>query len=83
MLSAISFLFIVEQYYSYEKVNTLRVQVTLISKIQKESKKIDVIQFNNHIATINNEINNLRIQSQYNYISIYLLENSSFYHLRG
>ena len=78
ILSTLSFLFIVEQHYSYEKIKNLNEQKTVLLKIlnqEKESNKIDILQYNASIANLNHQMQKLYRQSQYNYISSYILKN--------
>lgn len=77
-LSTLSFLFIIEQYYSYEKIKNLNNQKSVLLKIlneEKKSNKLDILQYNANIAELNHEIQKLYIQSQYNYIANYILDN--------
>ena len=81
-LSAISFLFIVEQFYSYEKVSNLNQQKVIIWDIleqQKVSNKVDIYLYNAKIANLNHDIEKLREQNQYNYISLYFFNNTTEY----
>mgnify|MGYP002641278703 CR=1 FL=1 len=78
ILSTLSFLFIVEQHYSYEKIKNLNEQKIVLLKIlnqEKESNKLDILQYNADIANLNHQMQKLYIQSQYNYISSYILKN--------
>lgn len=71
-----------EQYYSYEKVNNLNHQKTVLSNILKEqdqSNNLDIYTYNGKIATLNNNIEELRQQHQHNYISSYLLDHTDEY----
>ena len=81
-LTTISFLFIVEQYYSYKKVDNLSSQKVILFNLleeQKQLKHIDIIQFNASIAKLNHATKNLYTQNQYNYISLYLLNHTQSY----
>ncbi|MBC8238037.1 MAG: GGDEF domain-containing protein [Helicobacteraceae bacterium] len=77
-LSALGFLFVVEQYYSYEKIKNLNNQKSVLLKIlnqEKESNKLDILQYNAEIANLSHEMQKLYKQSQHNYIAIYILNN--------
>ena len=81
-LAIIGFFFLIEQYYSYKKIDNLNNQATVISLLlneQKKSNDIDILQFNHKMAQINNEIKKLLNQHKYNYISNILTDNSSEY----
>ncbi|MFT5661880.1 MAG: diguanylate cyclase (GGDEF)-like protein [Sulfurimonas sp.] len=81
-LSTISLLFIVEQYYSYEKVNNLNNQKTVLLNIltqQEISNEVNIYLYNAKIASLNNDINKLHNKNQYNYLSVYLLDNTTEY----
>ena len=78
-LMLISLLFVVEQYYSYQKVENLNNQKTILNEmldLQKKSDAIDVIQYNSKIALLHSQTNKLINQVQYNYISSYILKNT-------
>ena len=78
ILSTLSFLFIMEQHYSYEKIKNIHKQKRVLLKIlnqEKESYKLDILQFNTDIANLNHAMQKLYTQSQYNYISIYIVKN--------
>ena len=82
LLAFVSFLFVAEQYYSYKKTDSLKNQMSSVSLILEEQKKpeqIDILQYNYKIAQLHNDINKLKNQQQYNYISKYLLKNSKEY----
>ena len=67
-----------EQHYSYEKIKNLNEQKIVLLKIlnqEKESNKLDILQYNADIANLNHQMQKLYIQSQYNYISSYILKN--------
>lgn len=77
-LALIGFLFVLEQYYSYEKVNSLTLQKSILFKInnnQQNPVDIDMIQINSSIAMINNEINILINQNNHNYISQFITQS--------
>lgn len=71
----ILFSFVVEQYYSYKKINILQTQKAILTQIVLSKEKIKIIDFNSNIATINNAIEKLKNQSQYNFISLYITKN--------
>lgn len=78
ILSALGFLFIVEQHYSYEKIKNLNNQQAVLLKIlkqEKESGKPDILLYNAEIANLKHEMQKLYKQSEHNYISIYILKN--------
>ncbi len=82
ILSSISFLFLVEQSYSYEKFEILKHQKEIFLDIDTEKQKstrINIIQFNANISTLNNEVQSLINQDKYNYISKYINQNSNEY----
>lgn len=82
ILSAICILFIVEQYYSYEKVNNLNNQKTILLNIltqQEVSNETNIYIYNAKIANLNYDIKELHNQNQYNYLSTYLSNNETEY----
>lgn len=83
-IAFIASLFIVEQHYSYEKVQNFHEQKLIFNKVFKEqqiSNTVNIIKFNSDIAQINNAIDKLQNQSQYNYISKYIVKNEHEYNL--
>lgn len=82
ILIAISFLFVVEQYYSYQKVHSLNNQKTVLLNIlnaQEKSDDLTIYQYNADIASLNFATDRLENQHQYNYISVSILQNTSEY----
>lgn len=78
-LAVVSFLFVVEQSYSYAKINTLNTQKTFFTDFvdkKNASEKIDMIIFNSNMATVKNKIRELRRQNSYNYISKIITKTS-------
>ena len=81
-LAFLSFFFVVEQYYSYQKVENLQSQSTTVSllvKEQKDSNVVDMLQYNSKIAQLMYEVEKLFNQHQYSYLSKYLVDNSEEY----
>lgn len=81
-LSFISLLFIVEQLYSYQKVETLQKQKVTLLKIANEKKassSINLIQLNGNISTLKQQTQSLIKQNEYNYISKSILDDFDKY----
>lgn len=77
VLLFITLLFVVEQHYSYEKLQSLNSQKKLIQTIfqkQKVSNQLEIILYNNNIANINHALE--KMQNQHNFISMYFFNNS-------
>lgn len=82
ILSFISFLFIIQQYYSYKKYETLKNQKEALIQItneQKHSNKTNIIQFNANISTLKNEIQSLKSQNKYDFFLQYISQKSDAY----
>lgn len=82
ILSFISFLFIIQQYYSYKKYETLKNQKEALIQItdeQKYSNKTNIIQFNANISTLKNEIQSLKSQNKYDFFLQYISQKSDAY----
>jgi len=85
VLGSLSFLFIVEQYFSYEKVSNLNNQKKVYSSFvaeQRVSNVIDFIQFNAKSAQLRNDTQALLLPNQYAFLSSILLDNQKEYSLQ-
>lgn len=72
ILSVILFVFVVEQYYSYNKVQTLQNHKIIFSSIltkENNSNKIDIIEYNANISLIHNDIKKMYSQVENNYLA--------------
>jgi len=82
VLAFIGFLFIVEQYNSYKKVDSLNKQKSIISTIlqqQNKSNSVNYIEFNSQAAIVYNITEKLLNQQSYNYLSNFILDNTQEY----
>ena len=81
-LGLISSFFVIEQFYSYKKIDNLKNQsmvVTSLLKEEEKSNKIDMLQFNSKVAKLHPDIDRLLNRNQYNYISNLLTDYKDEY----
>ena len=82
VLGFVSSILIIEQYFSYNKIELLTNQSNTIETLlneQKDLKSVDILQFNSKIAKVQTDIEKLHNQSGYNYISNYINDNEEIY----
>jgi len=82
ILTLISSLFVIEQYFSYvktDKLNTQKLIFRSLIKEQKESNVLDRLQFNAKSAQLTNDTQQLIEMNQYNYLSKIIVENEENY----
>lgn len=76
-----SFIFVVEQYHSYAKIDILKSQKEIITQLQTQqqsSNKIDIIQFNAKIAQLVSQNKILYEYQDKNYLTKYIYNDKNY-----